>query len=61
MEDQSYQFQDKAIQLYEANLKYMADGIYDGSVKASLKALAILYPVRYAKTEKSEVFFDAAP
>jgi tetratricopeptide (TPR) repeat protein len=61
LEDQSDLFQDKAIQLYEANLKHIADGIYDEWIKDSLKALAVLYPVRYAKTEESEAFFDAVP
>ena len=59
LEDQSYSFQDKAIQLHEANIKHIADGIYDEWIKDSLKALAVLYPVRYAKTEQSETFFDA--
>ena len=59
LEDQSYSFQEKAIQLHEANIKHITDGIYDEWVKDSLKALAILYPVRYAKSEESETFFDA--
>jgi tetratricopeptide (TPR) repeat protein len=59
LEDQSYSFQEKAIQLHEANIKHIADGIYDEWIKDSLKALAVLYPVRYAKTEESEIFFDA--
>ena len=58
LEDQSYLFQEKAIQLHEANIKHIADGIYDDWIKDSLKALAILYPMRYAKTEESEIFFD---
>lgn len=60
LEDQSYMFQEKAIQLYEANIKHIADGIYDKWIKDSLESLAVLYPVRYAKTEESEAFFDAA-
>jgi cellulose synthase operon protein C len=59
LEDQSYMFQEKAIQLYEANIKHIADGIYDKWIKDSLESLAVLYPVRYAKTEESEAFFDA--
>lgn len=60
LEDQSYLFQEKAIQLYEANIKHIADGIYDDWIKKSLEALAVLYPLRYAKTEQSETFFDAS-
>ena len=59
LEDQSYSFQERAIQLHEANIKHIADGIYDEWIKDSLKALAVLYPMRYAKTEQSETFFDA--
>lgn len=61
LEDQSYSFQDKAIQVYEANVKHIPDGVYDKWIKDSLNALAVLYPVRYAKTEQSEAYFDAAP
>jgi len=60
LEDQAYAFQDKAIQVYEANIKLIPDGIYDKWIKDSLDALAILYPVRYAKIEQSETYFDAA-
>ena len=59
LEDQTYSFQERAIQLHEANIKHIADGIYDEWIKDSLKALAVLYPVRYAKTEQSETYFDA--
>ena len=59
LEDQSYMFQEKAIQLHEANLKHISDGVYDEWIKSSLKALASLYPLRYAKTEQNEAFYDA--
>ena len=59
LEDQSYMFQEKAIQLHEANIKHIADGIYDDWIKSSLKSLAALYPLRYAKIEQSEAFYDA--
>ena len=60
LEDQSYLFQEKAIGLYETNLGHIGDGIYDDWIKNSLKALADLYPLRYAKTEESELYFDAS-
>ena len=59
LEDQSYMFQEKAIQLHEANIKHISDGVYDEWIKSSLKALASLYPLRYAKTEQNEAFYDA--
>ena len=60
LEDQSYMFQEKAIQLHEANIKHIADGIYDDWIKHSLESLAALYPLRYAKTEQSEAFYDVS-
>ena len=58
LEDQSYSFQEKAIQLHEANVKHIADGLYDDWIKRSLDALASLYPLRYAKVEHIEAFYD---
>jgi len=60
LEDQSYSFQEKAIQLYEANIKHIGDGIYDDWTKRSLEALAALYPLRYAKTEQIEAYYDVS-
>lgn len=58
LEEQSFLFEEKAIKVHEMNLRHISDGIYDMWIKDSLQALAALHPVRYAKTEQSETFFD---
>ena len=58
LEEQAYPFEEKAIQIHQANLKQMAEGLYDDWVKKSLAALAKLRPFTYGKTEKSEGYVD---
>jgi TolA-binding protein len=59
LEEQAYPFEEKAIELHEVNARHAADGIYDEWVRKSYLALSELRPVRYAKTERSEVAIDA--
>ncbi|HWY72010.1 MAG TPA: tetratricopeptide repeat protein [Burkholderiaceae bacterium] len=59
LEEQAYPFEEKAIELHELNARHSADGIYDEWVRKSYVALGELRPVRYAKTERSEVAIDA--
>jgi TolA-binding protein len=59
LEEQAYPFEEKAIGLHELNARHSADGIYDEWVRKSYVALGELRPVRYAKTERSEVAIDA--
>ena len=56
LEEQAYPFEEQAIDIHETNVKRLADGNYDRWVKKSLKQLAELVPVRYAKQERSESF-----
>ncbi|WP_339616805.1 tetratricopeptide repeat protein [uncultured Gilvimarinus sp.] len=51
LEEQAYPFEEKAIDLHEANAQRAWSGIYDDWVKASLKSLAGILPARYNKTE----------
>jgi TolA-binding protein len=51
LEEQAYPFEEKAIELHEANASRAAQGLYDESVQASYAALATLKPARYGKTE----------
>jgi cellulose synthase operon protein C len=51
LEEQAYPFEEKAIELHEANAIRAAQGLYDESVQASFAALAALMPARYAKVE----------
>ena len=55
LEEQSYPFEEKAIDIHEANAARTVQGIYDSWVKKSLEKLAKLRPIQYAKSEKSEV------
>ncbi len=59
LEEQAFPFEEKAIELHEANAKRAASGIYDKWVKDSFIALAKLRPARYGKVELSEVVVDA--
>ncbi|HEX9851482.1 MAG TPA: tetratricopeptide repeat protein, partial [Woeseiaceae bacterium] len=54
LEEQTFPFEEKAIELYESNASRTLDGVYDEWVKRSFDALAILLPARYAKLERSE-------
>jgi TolA-binding protein len=59
LEEQAYPFEDKAIAVFESNIKLTTQGIYDEWVKKSFDALAKLLPARYAKQEQSEEGVDA--
>ena len=54
LEEQVYPFEEKAIDLFMANTRRAADGVYDEWVMKSFEQLAELMPARYAKTERSE-------
>ncbi|VAX12946.1 TPR domain protein, putative component of TonB system [hydrothermal vent metagenome] len=59
LEEQAYPFEEKAIDIHQANLKYMQQGIYDKWVKKSLKQLQKLQPIRYAKYEKIDSYVSS--
>jgi hypothetical protein len=54
LEEQTFPFEEKAIELYETNAGRTVYGVYDEWVKKSFDALATLMPARYAKLERSE-------
>lgn len=54
LEEQSFPFEQKAIQTYETNLKRISQGIYDEWVQKSARALALMAPAKYGKREKGE-------
>ena len=54
LEEQMYPFEEKAIDLYKANVNRAPDGVYDEWVKRSFNRLAGLMPARYAKSERTE-------
>lgn len=51
LEEQAYPFEEKAIEIHEANSKRSHQGTYDDWVKQSFTALAKLLPARYNKPE----------
>jgi hypothetical protein len=59
LEEQAFPFEEKAIEIHEANARRTAQGVYDQWVKQSFAALGKLRPVRYAKAEKSEAVIRA--
>lgn len=58
LEEQAYPFEEKAIEIHEANLRRTVDGVYDEWVIKSLQQLEILMPVRYAKHERGPDFVE---
>lgn len=51
LEEQAYPFEEKAIEIHQANVQRSWTGIYDQGVKRSFDALAKLLPARYNKME----------
>ncbi len=52
LEEQAYPFEEKAIEIFQANAERTTTGIYDEWVKKSFVELAMLVPTRYAKEER---------
>ncbi len=60
LEEQAFPFEEKAIELHETNARRAAEGLFDGSVDKSFKALAELRPLRYGKAERENVSNDTS-
>lgn len=56
LEDEAYPFEERGIEVHEANYELLASGIYNPWVQRSLDKLAALMPARYAKNEISGGF-----
>lgn len=52
LEEQAFPFEERAIELHQANVARAAEGIYDDWVKRSFDSLAQLLPARYRKREE---------
>ena len=59
LEEQAFPFEEKSAELHELNARRTAEGHYDKWVKNSFTELGELRPLRYRKTERSEVTIDA--
>jgi len=55
LEEQAYPFEEKAIEVHVLNSSRAFDGVYDEWVKKSFSELGKLSPIRYAKSEKTEL------
>ena len=60
LEEQAFPFEEKAIELHEANARRTAAGVWDEWVRNSLQALAGFKPVRYAKPERVDAAYTVA-
>lgn len=60
LEEQAFPFEEKAIELHEANIQRTADGVYDKWVKNSFSSLENLLPARYRKPESTVEWSDEA-
>lgn len=60
LEEQAYPFEEKAIELHEANIQRTAEGVYDDWVKNSFSSLENLLPARYQKPETTVEWSDVA-
>ncbi|NOZ54287.1 MAG: tetratricopeptide repeat protein [Gammaproteobacteria bacterium] len=58
LEEQAFPFEEKSMDIHETNAKRIVEGVYDEWVKKSIAVLSVLQPVRYAKSERSELFAD---
>ncbi len=54
LEEQTFPFEEKAIDLFQTNTTRAADGVWDEWVQKSFAEMASLMPARYAKVERSE-------
>ncbi len=53
LEEEALEFEEKAIELHQANAALAREGVFDAGVQASFESLARLVPARYGKTELS--------
>jgi len=58
LEDQSFPFEEKAIEFYETNMAHITDGIYDEWVKKSHDQLRRLFPVRYQREARLDGYIN---
>ena len=59
IEEEAYPFEERAIEVHEANFELLAGGVYNAWVQRSLDQLALLMPGRYAKNELSGGYLDS--
>ncbi|MES2825411.1 MAG: tetratricopeptide repeat protein [Pseudomonadota bacterium] len=58
IEDQAFPFEEKAIEFYEINMSHSKEGIANQWLTQSFKELEKLFPVRYSKKGKLDIYHD---
>ena len=58
LEDKAFPFEDKAIEFFEINLARINDGFYNEWIDKTHKELIALFPVRYDRKPKQDVYID---
>lgn len=56
IEDQAFPFEEKAIEFHEINVARSKDGTESQWIRASFNALKVLFPSRYGRTGKVDIF-----
>jgi len=59
IEEQAYPFEEKAITVHESNLELISRGVYNEWIEKSLQKLAVIVPVRYAKSEEASTIIGS--
>ena len=59
IEEEAWPFEERAIEVHEANFELLSVGIYNPWIQKSLDELAVMMPGRYAKNESSEGFLGS--
>ncbi len=59
LEEEAIPFEEKGIEILQANTEYAKQGIYDEWVKKSFNTLERMMPMRYRKEEQGEQIVDA--
>ncbi|MCH9695171.1 MAG: tetratricopeptide repeat protein [Gammaproteobacteria bacterium] len=59
IEEEAWPFEERAIEVHEANFELLAAGVYNPWVQKSLDELAVMMPGRYAKNESSEGYLGS--
>ena len=61
LEEQSFPFEEKSIDIHRSNALRSQQGVYDAWVQKSFDALAALSPGRYARSETIDDFAKTLP
>jgi TolA-binding protein len=59
IEEEAWPFEERAIEVHEANFELLAAGIFNPWIQKSLDELGVMMPGRYAKNESSEGFLGS--